>query len=192
MKWSPEENKFAVGSGARLISVCYFEADNDWWVAKHIKKPIKSTITAIDWHPNNCLLAAGSTGFKVRVYSGYVKDIEEKPTATPWGSKMPFQVSSMRNFILFHETIKRPIANHIKDINIVFFMIQNLMAEFSNSLHGGGWVHSVSFSADGNRLAWVGHDSSVSVADATRGMAIYKVYIESHNAYFREGFFLDI
>lgn len=49
------------------------------------------------------------------------------------------------------------------------------MAEFSNSLHGGGWVHSVSFSADGNRLAWVGHDSSVSVADATRGMAIYKV-----------------
>ena len=36
-------------------------------------------------------------------------------------------------------------------------------------------MHSVSFSADGNRLAWVGHDSSVSVADATRGMAIYKV-----------------
>ena len=25
VKWSPEENKFAVGSGARLISVCYFE-----------------------------------------------------------------------------------------------------------------------------------------------------------------------
>ena len=49
------------------------------------------------------------------------------------------------------------------------------MAEFSNSLHGGGWVHSVSFSADGNRLAWVGHDSSLSVADATRGMAIYKL-----------------
>ena len=63
------------------------------------------------------------------------------------------------------------------------------MAEFSNSLHGGGWVHSVSFSADGNRLAWVGHDSSVSVADATRGMAIYKVFIECHNAYYSEGFF---
>jgi actin related protein 2/3 complex subunit 1A/1B len=25
VKWSPEENKFAVGSGARLISICYFE-----------------------------------------------------------------------------------------------------------------------------------------------------------------------
>ena len=26
------ENKFAVGSGARLISICYFEKENDWWV----------------------------------------------------------------------------------------------------------------------------------------------------------------
>lgn len=142
VRWSPKENKFAVGSGDRLISICYFEAENDWWVSKHIKKPIKSTVTALDWHPNNCLLASGTTGFKVRVFSAYVKDIEEKPSATPWGNKMPFQ---------------------------------HLMAEFSNSLHGGGWVHSVSFSADGNRLAWVGHDSSLSVADATRGMAIYKL-----------------
>ena len=38
VKWSPLENKFAVGSGARLISVCYFESENDWWVSKHIKK----------------------------------------------------------------------------------------------------------------------------------------------------------
>ncbi len=33
VKWSPKENKFAVGSGSRLISVCYFEQDNDWWVS---------------------------------------------------------------------------------------------------------------------------------------------------------------
>lgn len=44
VKWSPNENKFAVGSGARLISVCYFESENDWWVSKHIKKPIRSTV----------------------------------------------------------------------------------------------------------------------------------------------------
>ena len=66
------------------------------------------------------------------------------------------------------------------DFKILFhiistFKFQNTMAEFSNSLHCGGWVHSVSFSGDGNRLASVGHDSSVSIADTTRGMAIYKV-----------------
>jgi len=82
------------------------------------------------------LLAAGSSGFKVRVYSGYVKEVEEKPSATPWGTKMPFQ---------------------------------NMMAEFNNSPNGGGWIHSVNFSGDGNRLAWVAHDASISIADATKG-----------------------
>lgn len=142
VRWSPEENKFAVGSGAKCISVCYYEKDNDWWVAKHIKKPLKSTITCLDWHPNNILIAAGSTDFKVRVYSGYIKEIEDKPSATPWGTRMP---------------------------------MGNLMTEFSNSPNGGGWVHAVSFSADGSKLAWVGHDSSISVADANKEMMVMKL-----------------
>ena len=29
----------------------------------------------------------------------------------------------------------------------------------------GGWVHSVSFSPSGNKLAWVGHDASISVVN---------------------------
>nr|CAG4643192.1 EOG090X05RK [Ilyocryptus agilis] len=140
VRWSPLENKFAVGSGARLISVCYFEKENDWWVSKHIKKPIRSTVLSLDWHPNDVLLAAGSTDFKVRIFSAFIKEIEERPQPTAWGSKMP---------------------------------LGQLMAEFSNSNVGaGGWVHSVSFSASGDRIAWVGHDSSISVADATKGMAV--------------------
>lgn len=90
VKWSPNEDKFAVGSGARVISVCYFESENDWWVSKHIKKPIRSTILSIDWHPNNILIAAGSSDFKARVFSGYIKDIEPKPSSTIWGKKMTF------------------------------------------------------------------------------------------------------
>jgi actin related protein 2/3 complex subunit 1A/1B len=136
VKWSPEENKFAVGSGARTISVCYFEKENDWWVSKHIKKPIRSTITCIDWHPNNILLAAGSTDFKARVFSAYVKEVEPKPEATSWGKKMTFG---------------------------------NLMEEFADT--GCGWIHSISFSASGEKLAWVGHDSSVNVGRAGGIMA---------------------
>nr|CAD7201901.1 unnamed protein product [Timema douglasi] len=84
VKWSPLENKFAVGCGARLISVCYFESENDWWVSKHIKKPIRSTITTIDWHPNNVLL--------VRIFSAFIKAIEEMPQPSPWGMKMSMGV----------------------------------------------------------------------------------------------------
>jgi len=142
VRWSPDENKFAVGSGAKIISVCYYEKEQNWWVAKHIKKPLKSTVTCIDWHPNNILLAAGSTDFKIRVYSGYIKEIEPKPSATEWGQRMP---------------------------------MGNLMTEFSNSPNGGGWVHAVSFSGDGSKLAWVGHDSSISVADATKDMMVMKL-----------------
>ena len=53
----------------------------------------------------------------------------------------------------------------------------NLMAEFSNSPTGGGWIHAVSFSHDGARLAWVGHDSSIAVADAPNGMVMMKLKV---------------
>ena len=62
-----------------------------------------------------------------------MKEVDEKPAATPWGKKMTFG---------------------------------NMLAEFSTG--GGGWVHSVSFSTNGEKLAWVGHDSSVSVANAAQ------------------------
>ena len=32
VKWSPLETKFAVGSGARSISICHFEQEHDWYV----------------------------------------------------------------------------------------------------------------------------------------------------------------
>jgi len=90
VKWSPSEDKFAVGSSSRMISVCYFEQENNWWVSKHIKKPLRSTIVSLDWHPNNVLLAAGCCDYKAYVFSAYIKEIEAKPSATSWGKKMPF------------------------------------------------------------------------------------------------------
>eukprot|EP00041_Stephanoeca_diplocostata_P003305 m.33396 g.33396 ORF g.33396 m.33396 type:complete len:377 (-) comp14230_c0_seq1:165-1295(-) len=142
VKWSPNEDKFAVGSGSRLISICYFEEENDWWVSKHIKKPIRSTVLSIDWHPNNVLVAAGSSDFKCRVFSGYVKTVDPKPPATCWGKKMPFGA---------------------------------LMAEFGTGSGGGGWVHSVSFSHDGNKIAYVAHDSSVTVVDGAAEQYVCRV-----------------
>lgn len=142
VKWSPNEDKFAVGSGSRLISICYFEEENDWWVSKHIKKPIRSTVLSVDWHPNNVLVAAGSSDFKCRVFSGYVKSVDPKPPATCWGKKMPFGA---------------------------------LMAEFGTGVGGGGFVHSVSFTADGSKLAFVAHDSSVTVVDGNADLAVIRI-----------------
>jgi len=89
VKWSPDENKFAVASGAKCVSVCYYEDANSWWVSKHIKKH-RSTVLKVDWHPNNIFLATGSTDFKARVFSAFIKGVDNKPPSGPFGSKLPF------------------------------------------------------------------------------------------------------
>ncbi|PPQ98827.1 hypothetical protein CVT24_003381 [Panaeolus cyanescens] len=90
VRWSPNEDKFAVASGARAIAICSFDPENNWWVAKQLKKPIRSTVLSVDWHPNNVLLAAGSADMKARVFSAYIKEVDQKPAPTVWGSKLPF------------------------------------------------------------------------------------------------------
>ncbi|KAF9730681.1 hypothetical protein PMIN06_004173 [Paraphaeosphaeria minitans] len=90
VRWAPSETKFAVGSGARLIPVCYFEEEDNWWVSKHIKKPIRSTITAVAWHPNSVLVAAGSTDGHARVLSAFVKGVDARPEPSAWGERLPF------------------------------------------------------------------------------------------------------
>lgn len=53
-----------------------------------------------------------------------------------------------------------------------------LMAEFKNAAQGGGWIHSVSFSSDGNKICWVGHDSAINIADATSDNVVVKLKTE--------------
>jgi actin related protein 2/3 complex, subunit 1A/1B len=90
VRWSPSETKFAVGSGDRVIAICYFEEENDWWVSKHLKKPIRSTITSVSWHPNSVLLAAGSTDAHARVFSSFIKGVDARPDPSVWGERLPF------------------------------------------------------------------------------------------------------
>jgi hypothetical protein len=47
-------------------------------VTKHIRKPIRSTVLSLDWHPENILLAAGSADGKARVFSAYIKGVDQK------------------------------------------------------------------------------------------------------------------
>ena len=62
----------------RTIAVCSFDEENNWWVSKHIKKPLRSTVLSIDWHPNNVLLAAGAADAKAYVYYAFIKGVDAK------------------------------------------------------------------------------------------------------------------
>jgi hypothetical protein len=77
----PAENKFAVGSASKVVCVCHYDSEHDWfvtvcygmawlydlfypilcyllgrWVAKLIKKGHSSSVTGVAWHPNNVSL----------------------------------------------------------------------------------------------------------------------------------------
>lgn len=60
------------------IAICSFDPENNWWVSKLLKKPIRATVLSVDWHPNNVLLAAGSADMKARVFSAYIKEVDER------------------------------------------------------------------------------------------------------------------
>ncbi|PLW20815.1 hypothetical protein PCASD_13602 [Puccinia coronata f. sp. avenae] len=128
VRWSPDEAKFAVGSGARAIAVCQYDDESNWWVAKHLKKPLRSTVLSVAWHPNSVLLAAGSADATCRVLSAYIKGVDSKPTPTVWGERIPFNT---------------------------------ICGDFSAP--SGGWVHDVCFSPSGDALAFVSHDSAVTI-----------------------------
>lgn len=121
----------------RAIAVCSFDPENDWWVSRLLKKPIRSTVLSVDWHPNNVLLAAGSADMKARVLSAFIKDVDKRysftaylspflslmcmlrPAPTVWGEKLPFNT---------------------------------LCGEYTSP--AGGWVHAVGFSPSGDVLAF--------------------------------------
>ena len=138
VRWARNEKKFAAGSGAKLISLCHYDECEGWWISRHIKKPMKSSITCIDWHPDSCLLAAGSTDYRVRIFSGFIDTVDgSSQPSNNWQSKSTSTSSG------------------------------GLITDFT----AGSWIHGVSFSPSGNRLAWVSHDSCVSVADVSMGNA---------------------
>jgi actin related protein 2/3 complex subunit 1A/1B len=89
VQWSGDEQKFAVGSGAKTVPICYFESENNFWVSKMLKGH-SSTIQAVAWHPSMPVVATACTDFRCRVYSAYLKNIDGKAVSTPWGDNPKF------------------------------------------------------------------------------------------------------
>lgn len=135
VRWNPDESKFAVGSAAKCVSICYFEEQNDWWVSKHVRKPHRSTVLSLAWSPCGMYLATGSSDFKTRVFATFLKGIDKQrpPANGPYGEKAGTFGECLAEYDAF------------------------------------GWVHSVCWSPSGARLAFVAHDSALSVIDIQSG-----------------------
>jgi actin related protein 2/3 complex, subunit 1A/1B len=68
VKWSMDGLRFAATSGAKCVSVCTYEAQNDWWVSKMVRKKFKSTVLCCAFHPQNGQLLATVSGRAIRIH----------------------------------------------------------------------------------------------------------------------------
>ncbi|XP_042393826.1 actin-related protein 2/3 complex subunit 1A-like [Zingiber officinale] len=135
VQWSPKENKFAVGSGAKTVCICYYEQENNWWVSKLIRKKHNSSVTSVAWHPNNILLATTSTDGKCRVFSTFIKGVDSRDSGLnffPWKGSG----SGASGDVKFGEQIAQ------------------LDLSFT-------WAFGVRWSPSGNTLAYAGHNSMI-------------------------------
>eukprot|EP01084_Bolivina_argentea_P262385 443684_1 len=131
IKWSPDGQKFAVGSGSKQIPVCHYEESQDMWVAKMIKKAGKSSIISIDWSPNNMFIIAGGSDFKCRIFSAYIKGVDTECKVDDYGGAIDSKAASSFGQIL---------------------------CEFDTAK---GWIECARFSQSGMRFGFVAHDSSI-------------------------------
>ena len=51
VKWSPCGRKLAMGSSAAAVCIASYEADNDWWASKLIRRQHGSAVMAVALAP---------------------------------------------------------------------------------------------------------------------------------------------
>eukprot|EP00906_Rhabdomonas_costata_P003918 RCo005891 len=87
-RWSPQENKFAVGTGSNMVCVCYFEEEQNWWVSK-LTEAHQSSVTCVAWCPgSNSVLATGSTDSTVRLLSVHLNRIDGGRAPAKFGTQL--------------------------------------------------------------------------------------------------------
>mmetsp|Transcript_35147 Transcript_35147/g.83272 ORF Transcript_35147/g.83272 Transcript_35147/m.83272 type:complete len:415 (+) Transcript_35147:1-1245(+) len=77
-KWSHSEKKFAVCAGDKSVAVCYYEAEEDWWISK-VVDGFESTVLTAAWDQSDTVLAAGSSDGTVRLFTAALKSVDNKP-----------------------------------------------------------------------------------------------------------------
>lgn len=73
------------GAGSKRFVVCYYEASNNWWVAKAVRKKHSGTVLAVEWHPNSVVIATACVDRCVRIFNAFVKLVDKAEARTQAG-----------------------------------------------------------------------------------------------------------
>jgi actin related protein 2/3 complex subunit 1A/1B len=84
VRWSADGLKFAVGGAEGIVSVGYYEVENDWWVCKHLKSLDGSPVLSLAWHPSGRLLAVATLSGSVEVLTTFLKNVPSNNANPSW------------------------------------------------------------------------------------------------------------
>jgi actin related protein 2/3 complex, subunit 1A/1B len=169
VQWSADGKKFAVASGAKCISMCIYDAGNDWWVSNIIKKKFKSTVLCCAFHPQNSqVIATGASDFRCRIYSSFASEVDGMNlNSTPFSRAVEFGECYCELTALgwVHAISWAPSGNvlayasHDSSIHFAMFPSSGLTGDppVVRVLHKGLPFTSLTFISD-DALVCAGHD----------------------------------
>lgn len=138
-KWNATGTQFAIGGVEGIVAIGYYEAENNWWVCKHLKKHFGgSPVQCLTWHPNGALLAVGLLDGNLHLVSAFLEMAQDKGA-----------------------NIENSWCSTGQDV----FAFDNLIL----TVEVGSWIHEISFSPSGNALAWSTHSGHVGILYASSG-----------------------
>lgn len=138
VQWAADGSKFAVGGSEGIVSIGYYESENDWWVCKHLRTLDGSAVLATSWHPSGNILAVSTLAKR---YHLITTCLSQK------GSQRPQQ-----------QAYPRPS----------WLPTEELWCSFDQSVgvvEHTAWIHSLAFSPTGDALAMVSHDGQAHVVN---------------------------
>lgn len=66
------------------MAIGHFDAANDWWVCKHLKKTISGPVLSLAWHPSGRMVAVGTLEGKLMLSSAFVPEVDTSEKNLPW------------------------------------------------------------------------------------------------------------
>ncbi|KAK9686278.1 WD domain, G-beta repeat [Popillia japonica] len=187
--WNKSRTQIALSPNNHEVHI--YERNGSDWKLLDILNQHDLRVMGIDWGPNTNRIVTCAVDRNAYVWT-QGEDKKWKPTlvllrinrAATCVKWSPDENKFAKMIVAGSADFKvRVFSAYIKDIEKTpeptpwgtKMPLGHLMVEFVNSSCGGGWIHSVVFSPDGNKICWVSHDSTINIADATKGNTVTKL-----------------
>lgn len=172
--WAPNSNRIVSCSQDRNAYVWTFDNEKNSWKPVLVILRINRAATQVKWSPQENKFAVASSARTISVCyfeqenDWWVSKHIKKPIRStvlsidwhPNGSLIAAGASDFKARV-FTAAIKGVDSKPEPTVWAEKPGFGDCVAEFGSS--SSGWVHDVQFSADGTSLAWVSHDSTISV-----------------------------